>query len=110
MAGTEIWAGHRRITMGRGAYDEKDSAIRNANALLIAAAPDLLEAMEYAMLLIAESPGANEAYRSAAERKARAAIAKATGGNTAEPAPETPYSDTTGDRYAPWDQHRLTHN
>lgn len=45
----------------------------------LAAAPDLLEALDYAMLLIAESPGASELYRAAAERKARAAIAKARG-------------------------------
>ncbi len=33
--GTEIWAAHKRITMGRGAYDEKDRAIRDANAAFI---------------------------------------------------------------------------
>ena len=54
-----------------------ESAEATANAYLIAAAPDLLEALEYAMLLIKESPGANELYRAAAERKAKSAIAKA---------------------------------
>ena len=43
--GTEIWAEHRRITMGRGAYDEKDRATRDANARLITSAPDLLAAL-----------------------------------------------------------------
>jgi hypothetical protein len=47
--GTEVWAAHKRITMGRGAYDEKDRAIRGANAKLIAAAPDLLDALKSIM-------------------------------------------------------------
>lgn len=44
VVGTEIWAGYGcRITMGRGAYDEKDREIRNANARLIAKAPTMHE-------------------------------------------------------------------
>lgn len=42
VVGTEIWAGSRRITMGRGAYDVKDRNQRDANAALIARAPALL--------------------------------------------------------------------
>lgn len=53
-----------------------------ANSHLIAAAPELLEALEYALMLIKESPGSNEVYRLAAERKALAAIAKAKGEST----------------------------
>lgn len=37
----------------------------------------LVEALKYAMLLIEESPGANEQYRIAAERKAKEALAAA---------------------------------
>ena len=46
VVGSEVWGPRRRITMGKGAYDEKDRAIRNANARLIAAAPDLLKALK----------------------------------------------------------------
>jgi hypothetical protein len=59
--------------------DDVDHEESKANASLIATAPDLYEALTYAMHLIRESPGANETYRAAAERKARAALAKARG-------------------------------
>lgn len=36
-AGTEIWAGSTRICFGRGAYDPKDAATRNANLRRIVA-------------------------------------------------------------------------
>ena len=49
VVGTEIWAGSRRITTGRGAYDEKDRVVRDANARLIAAAPELLRAAKLAL-------------------------------------------------------------
>lgn len=64
-----------RRAEGKTVTDCEIKAVQNVEF----AAPDLLEALEYAMLLIAESPGASELYRSAAERKARAAIAKARG-------------------------------
>ena len=46
VAGGEIWSDHRLITIGRGVYGVKGAAERNANARLIAAAPDLLVALQ----------------------------------------------------------------
>jgi hypothetical protein len=54
VAGTEVWAGSKRITMGHGAYDEKDRAIQRANANLIASAPDLLQVGKQAYTQIGE--------------------------------------------------------
>ena len=50
-----------------------------ANATLIAAAPDLLEALQKAFLYINGGPGYTPENRMAAYHAARAAIAKATG-------------------------------
>ena len=44
VVGTEIWGANVKIASGRGAYDEKDRQKNKANARLIAASPDLLEA------------------------------------------------------------------
>ena len=80
VVGTEIWAGSRRITTGRGAYDEKDRVVRDANARLIAAAPDLLAVLRPIERQMDEDtmfPG--PVYLSASEANAIVeAIAKAT--------------------------------
>ena len=47
IVGSEIWAGSRRITIGHGSYDEKDRETRNANARLIASAPDMEVEIEH---------------------------------------------------------------
>jgi hypothetical protein len=98
VVGTEIWGPHVRLADGRGAYDEKDRQRRNANARLIAAAPDLLAALEDAaerMEIVARcinidqrhkgvSPATHvrhtAAHLAAHAKFARAAIAKAEGG------------------------------
>lgn len=72
VAGTEIWAGSKRITMGRGAHDEKEAAVRNANARLIAAAPELLQACQRALHWIRPLADPDAEF-------IREAIAKATG-------------------------------
>ena len=56
LVGTEIWAGHRRITMGRGAFDEQDRKIRDANARLIAQAPAMVEALGELLHYAAQDP------------------------------------------------------
>lgn len=76
VAGSEIWEGPRRITMGRGAYDEKDRKTRDANALLIAAAPALYEALR-SVLLALENGGLKKQKQW--ENYIRAEIAKAEG-------------------------------
>lgn len=53
-------------------------AIKEANARLIAAAPELLEALEH-LLKVRTREGVKPQSRDAAEAKSRAAIAKATG-------------------------------
>lgn len=84
LAGTEIWAGPKRIAFGKGAYDEKDRAIQKANARLIAADPDLLEALEKAdqtfiSWQVGQIPGRPEDILAVIEM-VRAALAKAKGG------------------------------
>lgn len=80
IAGGEVWAGHRRITLGKGSYDEQDAKVRNANAQLIAAAPDLLDALAEIANLLATHPdveiGNSKIHY--AMHKARNAIAIAT--------------------------------
>lgn len=66
-------------------WTESQSMMDEANARLIAAAPELLEALEYcerAMTLAVACSGATPEEGSALQ-KARAAIAKATGGEHA---------------------------
>ena len=63
----EIWSENWIVT-GMGPEEQ------SANARLIAAAPDLLEALQRAVDLLARYPKHDEAWR-----QARAAIAKATG-------------------------------
>jgi len=69
--GNWIEAGHasQPISVGRTFYTDTGAAIEDANARLIAAAPDLLEALEYLVSL-----GGGDALD-----PARAAIAKALG-------------------------------
>lgn len=74
VCGTEIWAGRRRITIGRGAYDEKDAAVRNANARLISASPDLLRE---AILAVERLTALGDSVENL--EGLRAAIAKAEG-------------------------------
>ena len=49
VVGSEVWGCRFRLADGRGTYDEKDRRRRNANAQLIAAAPELLEAAKLAL-------------------------------------------------------------
>ena len=84
VAGSEVWASGRRVASLGGAYGPKDAETRNANARLIAAAPELLEALRGLIEdveLTAEDFGGDiitEDLMTALD-KARAAIAKATG-------------------------------
>ena len=78
VVGSEIWGPRFRLADGRGAYDEKDREKRNANAALIAAAPELLSALEImACNFERQHPGDYESWDT--YRWARAAIAKAKG-------------------------------
>lgn len=68
-----------------GPMDENEvrgriASLTEANARLMAAAPDLLEALEFWMMKSGALNGHPDSD-SAPERKARAAIAKATGAN-----------------------------
>ena len=55
VVGTEIWGANVKIASGRGAYDEKDRQKNKANARLIAAAPDLLEAAKGVLEIVRRS-------------------------------------------------------
>lgn len=60
--------------------DERPSDTADANACLIAAAPDLLEAAKYVLLVDRALGGPSKLERDTAIAKLRAAIAKATEG------------------------------
>ena len=66
---------HRSFQIDEGHLNGR--SICYADEPIDRAASDLLDALEYALPLIEESPGACEIYRAAAEKKARAAIDKA---------------------------------
>jgi hypothetical protein len=78
VAGGEIWASGERIAPGKGAYEERDASVNKANAHLMAAAPDLYEALAECELLLSVTKHLSWQGEQA-KQNARAALAKARG-------------------------------
>lgn len=79
LVGMEIWAGSKRVTMGKGSFDESDRACRKANARLISAAPDLLEAGKNILNFLEKYPHQHSIDIIDFQNQLKQAIAKAEG-------------------------------